>query len=284
MPELAAKPAATVSTAPGRKLYYRHRLPVRIMHWVNVVCLVVLFMSGMGIFNAHPALYWGQSSYSNRPALLEIGVLDGRGVLRMGQWQFDTTGVLGLAPGKNGAPQGLAFPHWITIPGSYSLASSRQWHFFFAWLFVINGIAFLLYAFFSGHFRRDLLPDKRDLLGIPASIAEHLRFQHPQGEAARRYNVLQKLAYLAVILLMLPVIALMGMAMSPMLNSVIPGWVEWFGGRQGARTIHFILAWLLLAFVLVHVFEVLVSGVWNHLRSMITGWFAVDSDARDKAS
>ncbi|MDB5797431.1 MAG: HupC [Paucimonas sp.] len=278
MPDQAGVAAPTAGKTQQRTWYYRHRLPVRIMHWVNALCLVVLFMSGMGIFNAHPALYWGQSSYSSQPALLEIGVLDGRGVLRVGDWRLDTTGVLGLSTGKNGQPQSFAFPHWITIPGSYSLASSRQWHFFFAWLFVINGIAYLLYALFSGHFKRDLVPGPRELRGIPASVKEHLLLRHPQGEQAKRYNVLQKLAYLAVILLMLPLVALMGMAMSPMLDSVIPGWVAWFGGRQAVRTIHFILAWLLLAFVMVHIFEVIISGVWNHLRSMITGWFAVDGN------
>lgn len=283
MPEDASPGSTSTSTSTPaiipirrRTLYYRHRFPVRIMHWINAICLIALFMSGMGIFNAHPALYWGQSSYSNRPALLEIGVVDGHGVLRVGQHQFNTTGVLGLAPGANGQMQSHAFPHWLTIPGSYSLASSRLWHFFFAWLFVINGLAFLLYALLSGHLGRDLLPTPRELRGIPDSVLEHLRFQHPHGEAAKRYNVLQKLAYLTVIFVMLPLVALMGMAMSPMLDSVLTGWVDWFGGRQAARTIHFVLAWLLLAFLLVHLFEVLISGVWNQLRSMITGWFAID--------
>jgi thiosulfate reductase cytochrome b subunit len=63
--------------------------------------------------------------------------------------------------------------------------------------------------------------------------------------------------------------------MSPWLNSLLPGWVEVFGGRQSARSIHFICAWLLVAFVAVHVFEVLISGVWNHLRSMVTGRFRI---------
>jgi Ni/Fe-hydrogenase b-type cytochrome subunit len=282
MPDDRATLESGAASAPLTTLYYRHRLPVRIMHWVNAICLVVLFMSGMGIFNAHPALYWGQSSYTGRAPLLEIGVQDGRGVLRLGERQFDTTGVLGLSLDARGEPWGHAFPTWITIPGFYSLASARQWHFFFAWLFVINGLAYLLYSLFSGHVRRDLWPDTRDLRSIPASVKEHLLLHHPHGEEARRYNVLQKLAYVAVIFVMLPLVALMGMAMSPMLDSVLHGWVEWFGGRQAARSIHFILAWLLLAFLLVHVFEVLISGVWNHLRSMITGWFAVDHESPRK--
>jgi thiosulfate reductase cytochrome b subunit len=281
------------AATPVRQRYYRHRLPVRIMHWTNVMCLTVLFMSGLGIFNAHPALYWGDSSYSSRPAFLEIGSApaDGlsagtpdsrRGMLRIGTHVFDTTGYLGVLPQADGSVNLRAFPSWITIPGYYSLAYARRWHFFFAWLFVLNGIAYLSYSIFSRHLGRDLLPDANDWRGIGASVRDHLLFRHPRGNAAKRYNVLQKLAYLAVIFVLLPLIALMGMAMSPMLDSVMTGWVDWFGGRQSARSIHFIIAWLLVAFVAVHVFEVIVSGLWNHLRSMITGSFEVLPDSSNE--
>lgn len=249
------------------------------MHWTNVLCLTVLFMSGLSIFNAHPALYWGDSSYSGRPALLEITSIglppEARGILRVGGHQFDTTGVLGVFRDTGGALRRNAFPSWITIPSYYSLAFARQWHFFFAWLFVINGLAYILYSLLSGHLARDLVPDGKDMKGIGQSVKDHILFRHPHGEAAKRYNVLQKLAYIVVIFVLLPLIVLMGMAMSPMLDSAITGWVNWFGGRQSARTIHFIVAWMLVAFVLIHVFEVIVSGLWNHLRSMITGYYGV---------
>ena len=58
---------------PVPPLYYRHRLPVRIMHWINVVAITILFMSGLNIFEAHPALYWGHTSYSGHPPWLSIG-------------------------------------------------------------------------------------------------------------------------------------------------------------------------------------------------------------------
>jgi len=262
-------------------MYYRHRLPVRLMHWTNVLCLTVLFMSGLSIFNAHSALYWGNSSYSGRPALFEITSVDTppRGVMRIGEHTFDTTGFLGVSRGPDGALNQHAFPSWMTIPGYYSLAHARQWHFFFAWLFVLNGLAYILYSILSGHLVRDLAPGRDELKGIGASIVDHIRFRHPHGEAARRYNVLQKLAYLVVIFVLLPLIVLMGMAMSPMLDSLITGWVDWFGGRQSARTIHFVVAWLLVAFVLIHVFEVIVSGLWNHMRSMITGYYDLKPEA-----
>lgn len=295
MPTEHRVPSAALPPVSSDARYYRHRLPVRISHWINVVCLIILLMSGLGIFNAHPALYWGNSSYSARPAVLEITSTtaaashatgntaanmrdtpaDRRGKLRIGSHELDTTGILGVSTNSRGASEIRAFPSWSTIPGPYSLADSRLWHFFFAWLFVLNGIFYVVYTLVSGHFRRDLLPDRQDMRGIGVSIIDHVKFKHPQGEAAKRYNVLQKIAYLVVIFILLPLIILMGMAMSPMLDTVLTGWVDWFGGRQSARTIHFIVAWLLVAFVAIHVFEVIVSGLWNHLRSMITGYFSI---------
>ena len=273
-------PAERPTGKPRSYLYDRHSLPVRVMHWVNVISLTVLLMSGLMIFNAHPSLDWGKSSYTGRPSVFEITALrtsSGQliGVTRIFGRQFDTTGVLGVSAGPNGAPAIIAFPSWLTIPTHYSLAAGRQWHFFFAWLFVLNGLAYVAYTLISRHLQRDLLPTRTEWRGIGQSIRDHLRFKHPQGEDAKRYNVLQKLSYLAVIFVLLPVIILAGWAMSPWLNSLWPGWVDVFGGRQSARTVHFIVAWLLVAFVAIHVFEVIVSGLWNHLRSMITGRYRI---------
>ena len=267
--------------APSAYRYYRHTLPVRVMHWVNVLSLAILLMSGLQIFNAHPMLYWGKSSYTGAPPLLEITARAGEngqriGVTRVLGHEFDTTGVLGLWTDADGNVNERAFPSWMTIPGQYWLSMARDWHLFFAWLFVLNGIAYVLYSIVSRHLSRDLVPTRAELRGVGESMKDHLRFRHPRGEAARRYNVLQKLAYLLVIFGLLPLIILMGWAMSPALNSVLPGWVDFFGGRQSARTIHFVVACLLVAFVAVHVFEVLISGVLNHLRSMITGSFRID--------
>ena len=267
------------AAAPSSYLYYRHTLPVRIMHWSNVISLTILLMSGLMIFNAHPSLDWGKSSYTGKPSLLQITSRETNGqlagVTRVLGHEFNTTGLLGVSTNADGKPNDVAFPHWMTIPGFYSLADARAWHFFFAWLFVLNGIAYVLYAFFSRHLTRDLLPTKADWRGIGRSIIDHILFRHPKGEDAKRYNVLQKLAYIAVIFVLLPGIIIAGWAMSPWLNSIFPGWVDLLGGRQSARTLHFILAWTLVAFVMIHVFEVIISGLWNHLRSMITGNYRI---------
>jgi thiosulfate reductase cytochrome b subunit len=203
------------------------------------------------------------------------------GYTRVFGHEFDTTGVLGASKAANGRMVRAAFPSWLTIPGMKWLSMARAWHFFFAWLFVLNGIAFVLYAIFSRHLARDLAPTGADVKGIGASIKDHLLFRHPAGEAARRYNVLQKFAYLSVIFVLLPLVILMGFAMSPWLDSLFAGWVDIVGGRQAARTIHFIVAWLLVAFVLIHVFEVIVTGLWNNLRSMITGRYRVTKESHE---
>jgi len=275
--------AAAAVMVERPKLYLRHALPVRIMHWINVVALTLMFMSGLQIFNAHPALYWGDSSYSGRRAWLEIGAKEKGegnpvGYTRFLGHEFTTTGVLGLSTDDN-RMYAQGFPSWLTVPSHQWLSMARAWHFFFAWVFLVNGLCYVLYVIVSRHLARDLLPTRTDIRGIGASIVDHLRFRHPTGEAAKRYNVLQKFAYLTVTFVLLPLIILMGFGMSPRLDTVFHGWVDWFGGRQSVRSIHFIVAWTLVAFVLIHVFEVIVTGLWNNLRSMITGRYHVPADA-----
>lgn len=271
---------APVETASPDPLYYRHRLPVRIMHWINAIALLALLLSGLQIFNAHPALYWGKSSYTGHPPLLAMNAeqrADGAvvGTTLLFGHRFTTTGVLGASKDADGQMQARGFPSWLTVPGPQWLAMGRRWHFFFAWVFVLNGLAYLIYSAVSRHLSRDLWPDRQDRRSIGQSMRDHLRFRHPHGEAAKRYNVLQKLTYLLVIFVLLPFIALMGWAMSPRLDSLIPGWVDLVGGRQSARTLHFLAALLIVLFVGVHLFEVVISGAWNNLRSMITGRYRV---------
>jgi thiosulfate reductase cytochrome b subunit len=270
--------------APSGYMYYRHPLPVRIMHWCNVVFLATLLMSGLNIFNAHPALYWGKSSYSGVPPIVEMRGRENddeeiSGVTRIFGHEFNTTGFLGVSEDSAGELTERGFPSRLTLPDRQWLAMARRWHFFFAWLLLINGISFVSFSILSGHLRRDLLPTGQDLHSIGRTIIDHLRFHHPRGEAAKDYNVLQKCAYLAVIFFLLPLMILMGLGMSPAMDATSPGWVDLFSGRQSVRTIHFTIAWALVLFVMIHVFMVIVSGFWNNLRSMMTGYYRIESEA-----
>lgn len=271
---------APSGTSSGKILVRRHSIVTRFTHWINVLCLTFLLLSGLQIFNAHPELYWGHYGADYDHSFLSIGAEeDGdtiRGVTRIGSLSIPTTGFLG-ASDVDGERVNRGFPSWLTIPSYQDLATGRRWHFFFAWFFAINGIVYLVYGLLAGHFRRDLLPSRDQLkpAHLLHEIADHARLRFPKGEEARRYNALQKFAYLGVVFGLLPLMVLTGLTMSPAMDAAWPWLLELFGGRQSARSIHFITASLLVAFVVIHLAMVLLSGVWNNLRSMVTGRYAI---------
>jgi thiosulfate reductase cytochrome b subunit len=259
----------------------RHSLLTRLTHWINAVCLGFLLLSGLQIFNAWPNLYWGEVGADGDPSFLGIGSSrDGAGLhgfLRAGSATIPTTGVLGVSR-VDGQSVERAFPAWAMLPATQDLAAGRRWHFLFAWCFVANGAVYLAWSVLSGHVRRDLLPTRAQLAPrhLWREIVDHARLRFPKGEEAKRYNVLQKMSYLGVGFVLLPAMVLTGLTMSPGMNAVFPGLLDLFGGRQSARAIHFIAAFLVVLFVLVHLAMVLLSGLWNNLRSMMTGRYAIE--------
>jgi thiosulfate reductase cytochrome b subunit len=268
--------------------FYRHHLVPRITHWINVLCITFLLMSGMQIFNAHPSLYWGQFGADADPAFIQLRAVDDgagekRGVTQIGSVSIPTTGVLGASK-EDGQWAERGFPSWLTLPSDQDFAAGRRWHFFLAWIFVTNGLVYLIYGFISGHFRRDLAPRREELTRhhILKDIWDHILLRHPSGEAAKRYNTLQKFSYLAVIFIFLPLMLLTGLTMSPGMDAALPGLLDLFGGRQSARSLHFLSATALVAFILIHVIEVVLAGVWNEMRPMITGWYVVKPGAPDE--
>lgn len=254
-------------------LVYRHNRITRLTHWTNAIALLVLLMSGLMIFNAHPHLYWGHTSEPDK-ALLSIGAeekgAEVRGYVDVLGARIDTTGVLGARQTDDGVTQ-RAFPSWATLPGYYSLATARRWHFFFGWVFTLAGLTYVIYNLAVGHMKKFLLTPA-DAARIPAMIAYYLKLRKDSPQVGE-YNPLQKMAYTSVFVMLAPVVLLSGMAMSPQLN-VAFNWIPaLFGGRQSARTIHFILAFGILFFVVGHVFMVITQGFFNNMRSMITGWY-----------
>jgi len=262
------------SAGPRKVLIRRHTLLVRITHWINVLCILVLLMSGLQIFNATPSLYLGQKSDFDHPVMSLTARNTPSGpvgeTMILGA-KFNTTGLFGLST-TNGRLQARGFPSWITIPSYQDLATGRRWHFFFAWLFVVNGAVYLIASLINRHLWRDLVPSRGEVRSIGRTIVDHIKLRFDHG---RSYNVLQKLVYLAIVILILPLIVLAGMTMSPGLDTAFPWLVDAFAGRQTARTIHFLAATAIVLFVIVHVAMVLISGVWNNLRSMITGRYAI---------
>jgi thiosulfate reductase cytochrome b subunit len=260
--------------------FYRHRLLIRITHWLNAIVLFVMLGSGLQIFNAHPALYLGKTSNFDHPILSMTAAQDANGQLHGYTWiagtRFETTGWFGASE-TDGVMQARGFPQWATIPGTQWLALGRLWHFFFAWLFVFNGTLFAIWALSSRHFR-DLLPTKADIKHLPSEIVSHAKLKFAHDERAKNYNAIQKLTYFLVIFGLGPLVVLTGLTMSPTMDAAVP-FLPWiFGGRQTARTIHFLCAFSFLGFFIVHMVMVVLSGTWNNVRSMITGYYAIEKE------
>jgi thiosulfate reductase cytochrome b subunit len=261
--------------------FYRHRLLIRLTHWANAIILFVMLTSGLQIFNAHPALYLGAQSTFDHPILALTAEQGADGTLHgyttIGSTRFDTTGVLGASK-VAGTMQARGFPSWATLPGVQWLSLGRLWHFFFAWLFVFNGALFAIWAFSTRHVQRDLLPAGADIRDLPHEVVQHAQLKFAHGERAKHYNALQKLTYFLVIFALGPLVVLTGLTMSPTLDAAFPilPWI--FGGRQTARTIHFLCAFSFLGFFIVHIVMVVLSGTWNNIRSMITGNYAIEKE------
>ena len=237
--------------APALREVLRHGRATRLWHWTNALTWFVMLMSGLMIFNAHPRLYCGHYGANPDKAWLEIGSM-----------------------------AETAFPGWITIPSHYSLADARLWHLAFAWVIGVGLVAYLVSVLARRAQRARLRIALAEL--APAhlwhELVAHARLNFPTGEAALAYNTLQKLAYDAVLFVLLPAMVLSGLAMAPALDAAWPWLVDLFGGRQSARSIHFIAAALLVGFFLVHMAMVLAAGPVNEVRSMMTGRYRLPED------
>ncbi len=260
-------------------LIYRQSLWTRATHWVWVICLFFLMLTGLQIFNAHPSLHIGpESGFEYDNAILQIGARqasDGvAGFTRIFGREFDTTGYLGVS-----GDAVRAFPAYLTIPSFQSLATGRVIHFFFAWILVGTLAVWLVASAVNGHLRRDLTVTGQDLRELPADVANHARLRFHHG---RSYNVLQKLAYAGVLFGLLPLMILTGLTMSPGFNARAPFFLDLFGGRQTARTVHFITMLGLIGFFGIHMLMILAAGPLNELRSIVTGWYRIDPSAHEE--
>ena len=266
----------------GTRLIYRHKLATRLWHWVNALAIIVLLMSGLMIFNAHPRLYWGHYGANSDPAWLEIRADDRGGYLKLGERRFDTDGVLGRFTAPDGSVRSNAFPHWATMPSNYDLALARRWHLTFSLLFGFGLLAFLIASLINRHVQKDLTLRRAELTPrhLWRDIVEHLKLRFHNAEDPGAFNILQKLSYIGVIFILIPLVIFTGLAMSPGMNAAWGWLVDLFGGRQSARSIHFIATALLFGFIVVHLVLVMLSGPINGLRGMITGWLRVPEGRR----
>lgn len=210
----------------------RHSLSTRLWHWTNAAALLILFMSGLTISNAHRRLYWGNYGFEPADAWAHV----------------------------------MRFPGWITLPARYNLAAARDWHNTAALVFAFGLLAIWIAMLINGHFRRDLATTRRDW-----SVGAWRAALADKGTANLPYNALQRLAYGALFALILPLMVATGLAMSPGFEPFAPWLVDALGGRQSARSIHFITTWALVAFTIGHIAFTLWSGPVRLMAAMVHG-------------
>ncbi len=210
----------------------RHTALVRITHWVFTLSFFGLLVSGFAIILAHPHFYWGETGAIGTPSLFDLPL-----------------------PTMTGGPSG-----W-----------GRSLHFLSAWIAIFTGLLYFTSGILTQHFRNQLFPALASMSWrvLRATALDHLRLKRPVDRGS--YNIFQRLAYLAVIFLLFPMMIVTGFAMSPAITSVVPQFVTVFGGQQTARTLHFFLTVVLVLFLAVHVAMVILAGFAARMRAMITG-------------
>jgi len=227
---------------------------VRVTHWLTVISFVALLVTGAEIVISHPRFYWGETGNVNMRPLFSLPIPSSRDTV--------PTGYGYVMPDQNG---------W-----------SRYLHFEAAWVLVLTGLAYGISSLLNGHFRRDLVPQGRDwsLQAVWGVLAKPLRGGKTE-DGSDSYNVVQRAAYLGVIFVLFPLEILTGLALSPGFNAAFPFFVNVLGGRQSARTLHFIGSWLLVLFLAVHIAMIVLAGFWDRTKAMITG-DAAQEEARIK--
>jgi thiosulfate reductase cytochrome b subunit len=225
---------------------------VRATHWITVISFVALLVTGVEILISHPRFYWGEVGNSGTATLFKIPIPSSRSTV--------PTGYGYVLPDQNG---------W-----------SRYLHFEAAWVLVLTGLVYVIYGLWTRHFRKNLFPAPADRTwrAFRTVIARHLRLAPPDDADFRAYNALQRITYLLVIFVLVPFVIWTGLAMSPGFNAALPWAVNFLGGRQSARTLHFLVSVALVLFLLIHVAMVVLSGFATRMREMITGVAAVPEE------
>ncbi|MDQ2662551.1 MAG: cytochrome b/b6 domain-containing protein [Candidatus Eremiobacteraeota bacterium] len=258
----------------GRAVY-RHSVVTRITHWAFFLAFMALVSSGLQVFNAAPYLDASDKSNPARRVLSFDSPRDGIGTTTIFGHTIKTTGLFGWTADGMGGSTARAFPSWLTIPAEQSLADGRRWHFFFAYVMIVCGIAYVIWGLRRKNVREMFLR-RSDLPKLWPMQAYYFRLRQEPPEHGT-YNPLQKLAYTLVVFVFAPAIVISGIALSPGYDAFLHPITSLFGGRQFARLWHFVAMVALIGFFVTHIILVATQGVVNQLRSMITGWFRLDA-------
>ncbi|HEU5037523.1 MAG TPA: molybdopterin-dependent oxidoreductase [Nocardioides sp.] len=226
-----------------------------ITHFLNLFFMVLLFRSGLEVLSAFPKLYW----YDDCPP--------GREWLRLSKKMY---GADSRRPWTS-LDEEESWSPVLALPGRKNLGLGRHWHFMTIQFWILTGSVYIVLVFVTGYWHYlvpthwSLIPDSIE------SIGTYLRFEMPATIPGEPFEPAQKLAYFLVIFVLAPVQIATGAAMSPSLLARFPWYGRLFGGKQGARSLHFLGMCAFAAFTAVHVFMVIVHGLPEELAAIVLG-------------
>lgn len=226
---------------------------LRVTHYINLLFIGLLIRSGLQILGAHPRLYWRDRSDPDE------------------EWIKFT---------KNKVPQGKLYTSMddevpvspvIALPGEDNLGLGRHWHFFSVIFWVLNGLVYVVLLFATGEWSR-LIPTSWSI--IPDAwntFLTYITFHIPPASAFKPYDPLQQLAYAGVVFILAPLMILTGAAQSPSIEARFPWYLKIFGGRQAARSIHFLVMLAFVLFIIIHTALVLIVHFQDNIRNIVFG-------------
>ncbi len=234
-----------------------HGFPLwlRYAHYLNLLLMVFMIRSGLSILMDHPRLYWN------------VHCTPGSEWLRVTPVLVPTDRVW---TAKDDARY---ISPWLALPGGrHTVGIARHWHFLVALLWVANGLVFVTLLWATGQWRR-IVPHSWQIVPEAWAVLVHYATFHmpPEPDGFYQYNSLQHLAYFAVVFILPPLSILTGLAMSPAVDSRFRWYARIFGGRQAARSIHFLLLLAYLGFIAVHVLMVVVTGLARNMDHIVMG-------------
>jgi methionine sulfoxide reductase catalytic subunit len=236
---------------------------IRLTHVLNVLFLTLLARSGIELLGAHPKLYWNDDC---RPG---------------SEWLRFTRKRMPADRIWTSKDEEEAIPSWLALPGQRHLGLGRHWHFATVLAWILTGLVYVVLLFAADEWRR-LIPTSWSV--FPDAWDTLLVYLHLNVPAQTDYNPLQQLSYAAVVFLLSPFMLLTGAAMSPAIAARFPAYIRLFGGRQSARSLHFLSLLAFAAFTVVHTAMVIVHDLpegWakivlgnqyaNHTRAIVIG-------------
>ncbi|MBN7817731.1 cytochrome b/b6 domain-containing protein [Algoriphagus pacificus] len=241
----------------------KHKPWVKTSHWIITLSFLILVFTGIEILMVHPRLYWGEVGNELTPAFLEFPI--SRNYQRS-DWEeqipfFDSEDSP-VSAGRLGEEEMFNQNGW-----------GRSLHLLAAWFLVLTGLFYLIIGLLSGHFQKHIWPKLKELTPKKffRDLKEHFKLKISPPTGGPQYGLLQKLSYMGIIFIALPMAIITGFTMSPAITAAYPFLLDIFGGYQSARTIHFFTSTSLEIFMVVHVLMIVLSGFKAQIRYMTIG-------------